>query len=351
MKNRSNVFLVVSGCLLCIAALLLVISLSPLRFPLTQESYPVGTTQNAPSTEATSIDTSGEAPQTVQEMIDALPGASNTEKQELARMFEIRDSEEYQEFLNAHSEKIEDTYEQTGKFDFSFQDYFDFFASQGMPEVDFAATMLDMFREYFPTGAPEDYEPEMAARFILAFWEAPGSRSEALLEAYGTVLAEPDFSAWTYGHFQGNVGEQIQWLEEQAALATAMGRVELSTDSPPAGGTEFANENIPDIGIERTRLSESKKEDQGQDLETLVLPADAPAPFTPERVSSIRETLNSYGSSEGMRHLLETDPEGALWLLRNFDAVDLGTWKSEPNPETRLISIPEQQDVPSWRKE
>ena len=158
----------------------------------------------------------------LKEVIDTLPSMSETEKQETMRFFEILSSQEYQAFLDTQMQEWETSYKETGVIDFSFQDFFDFFQSQGLPRGDFAQGATKKFREYFPTGEPEDYEAEMAARFQEVYWATPGTRTEAQTAAFLTLSEEPNFSAWMFGRFEGNLGQHLQWLDEQTAIATAL---------------------------------------------------------------------------------------------------------------------------------
>ena len=358
MPKKSIAFLLGISCLICIVVLFTVFRRAS---PPPVKKY-VGSTANVPA----AASETGESPRTqgknitaVKELLDTLPEISDVDKKETLRFFEILGSEEYQAFLDTYTQELKSTYEQTGLFSFHFQEYFDFFTSQGMPEADFEGSMMDIFQEYFPTGTPEDYETEMAIRFQEVFFATPGSRSEALLDSFLMLSAEPDFSAWLSGSFKGDIGKQVQWLEEQAAIATAIEHADIPTHSSPTPtGMEFAkDESIEhrNIDVETTRPSENKNLQQL--LETLAPGTDVPTDFTSERISSIYEKLHLYGTYDGLTSLLDTDPEGAAWLLENFDIDTIERWSSEPMTETQprppeveehLTPTTKRQEVPPW---
>jgi len=293
----------------------------------------------------------------VKERLDTLPGITDVDKKETLRFFEILGSEEYETFINTYTQELKSTYKQTGMFNFHFQNFFDFFTSQGMPEFDFEVSMLKIFQEYFPTGTPEDYETEMGIRFQEVFFATPGSRSEALLDTFLMLSAEPDFSAWLSGRFKGDIGKQIQWLEEQAAIATAMEHVDIPTNSLSVG-MEFAkDDSIEHLNIDEETTRPSENKNLQQHLETLAPQIDVPTHFTSERISFIYEQLRLYGTYDGLTSLFDTDPEGAVWLSENFDIDTIQRWLSVPRTKTqpRLLQVekhmtptPKRQEVPSW---
>ena len=358
MPKKSIAFLVGISCLICVVGLFLVF-LRALPPPVKKYvgSMPPANVPAAASETVESPMTRGKNITAVKELLDTLPGISDVDKKDTLRFFEILGSEEYQAFLDTSTQELKSTYEQTGMFDFDFQNVFDFFTSQGMPEFDSEVSMFTIFQEYFPTGTPEYYETEMAIRFQEVFFATPSSRSEALLDTFLMLSAEPDFSAWLSGRFKGDIGKQVQWFEEQAAMATAIEHADILTNSPPVGMEFDKDDSIehPNIDVETTRASENKN--MQQHLETLAPQTDVPTRFTPERISSIYEQLHLYGTYDGLISLFDTDPEGAVWLLENFDIPTIQRWSSVPMTETkprppegkeRLTPTMKRQEVPSW---
>ena len=358
MPKKSVAFLVGISCLICVVGLFLVFRrASPSLAKKSVGSMPAANLPAAASETGESPRTRGKNINAVKELLDTLPEISDVDKKETLRFFQILGSEEYQTFFDTYAQELKSTYEQTGIFDFHFQKYFDFFTSQGMPEFDFKAIMLNTFQEYFPTGTPEDYETEMAIRFQEVFFATPGSRSEALLDTFLMLSAEPDFSAWLSGRFKGDIGKQVQWLEEQAAIATAIEDADIPTQRLPLG-IEYVKDDSREprnTDVETTRPSENKNPQQ--QLETPVPRTDVPTHFTSERISFIHEQLHLYGTYDGLTYLFDTDPEGAAWLLENFDIDTIQQWSSESMPETQprlpevekhLTPTTKRQEVPSW---
>ena len=256
-----------------------------------------------------------------------------TEEDRLMEQFlEIEESSEYQNFVNTKTQEWVEAYKQTGIFNASFQDFLDFYESQGMPRIDFAEGALEAFREYFPEGGPEDYEAEMVARFQEAFWSTSGSRTYAMTDALSTLYEEPDFSAWMLGRFKGKIGLQLQWAETQAVTA-----MEILKDTPVKSDfilpapvslpTEDASdmsstpsETIPppaSQGVSQSNIDPTTSvETQG---------------FSPERIASVQQVLQEYGTDVGLLRLIETDPEGVNWLFENFRSMDeIDAWMSPP---------------------
>lgn len=279
----------------------------------------------------------------------------------LEAFFQIQESSEYQDFVDKKTQEWINTFKRTGIFNFSFQEFFDFLESQGMPRVDFVQESFEVFREYFPVGEPEDYDAEMAARFQEIFLATPGSRTEASLSTATTLYAEPDFSAWMLGRFKGELGPHLQWMDEQSAIAAG-----LESTSFPSSMEREATIPSPS-GVERshpTPLNESHHILPGENNESQqtnladMPPIDDPVSLSPKRISSLRETLHQYGVDEGLLHLLETDVEGAVWFLENFNSLDeLNSWIDESDTEApsakrqyqpNFQSLPTEE--PQWKE-
>ena len=211
--------------------------------------------------------------------------------------------------------------------DISFQDIFDFYASQGVPHFDFGQSTLERFREYFPEGEPEDYDQEMAARYREAFATTSGALVDSAPDALTAVLEEPDFSAWLFGRYKGDLGQMTRWHLEQTAIATGLEIFPMSPQEnvplmvPSITDAETANPTPP---------PGSPLAKPGERVDTLPPQVSVPVPFSTVRIASIRETLIRYGTNTGLLHLLETDVDAVDWLLEQFDSPDaIDAWLSE----------------------
>ena len=266
--------------------------------------------------------------QLVQEIVhangDTLQLMNETETELVERFWQILESSEYQEFVNTKMQEWALTYEQTGIFDFSFQDFFDFYESQGMPASSAAAEFFQLFRGYFPTGSPEDYEAEMASRFQDSFLAAPGTRTEARYYASRMLRAEPDYRAWTFGKFKGKIGAQIRWQEEQVVKALALEDA-ATRDTTHAQPPARSNSDVP-----RMLLTENNGPSSPPALGPPVGTNSTERLLPVEQKSTIQEILHHYDTDEGLLHLLETDKESAEWLLEHFNSLDeIEAWRDK----------------------
>ena len=353
MKNRGiYLFVFVCLCLFCLlGALYFMGSDSQNQVPI--KIYKATTFLNDKT--VNELDLDREPPQNVAatdpDNADILqPTLRKPDKDEIekARFLQIEQSPEYQDFVDSKMQELVKEYNQTGVLNFSFQEFFDFFTSQGMPHVDFAQGAHEAFREYFPTGEPEDYDVEMATRFLEVFLETHGTTSEASLYAANSLYAEPDFSAWILGRFKGELAPQLQWFDEQTAIATRLRNAFSSSDieeqAPLPALTEdekasssTSTSELPLSNPHNIETLEGEKASPPTSISELPLPnphniktVDAPTPLSTERILSIRETLRHYGTYNGMSLLLETDAEATRWLFENFNSLEqIKAWMSE----------------------
>ena len=290
---------------------------------------------------------------------------NETEEEQLkARFLQIEASSEFQTFVDTKMQQWVNAYNQTGIFNFSFQEFFDFFESQGMPRVDFAQSALEAFREYFPTGEPEDYDAEMATRFLEVFLEFSGTSTQASINTANALYAEPDFSAWILGRFKGQLGPQLQWMEEQTVIAMGSKNASFSsvieeqvtapsvTDgkkvSPPISASEPLSSKVsPPISASEPLSSNVAN----------IVPLDAAVPLSMERILSIRKTLHHYGPYNGVLYLLETDAEATQWLFKNFNTLDeINAWIENANKTmsselpTLVNPKPQSQELFPWNE-
>ena len=253
-----------------------------------------------------------------------------------AKFEQLEQSPEYQAFLQAKMQEWKNRVNQGKSPDFSFQEILDFYTSQGIgSHVDFAQESLEAFREYFPTGDPEDYDAEMVARFQEIFAVTPGTPAEASLSTSEILYAEPDFAAWILGRFKGELTPHMQWIDEQTAIAAHLENSPLPppTEVSPTGtsGTDVEM-TLPTTPAESPQTPPRESGEASQS--NIVNTPFSRAPLPIERISSLRETLRRYGTDEGLLHLLEIDGEGAGWLLDNFNSLDeINAWLSETSAE------------------
>ena len=223
------------------------------------------------------------------------------------------------------------------------------------------------FREYFPTGEPEDYEPEMRAKYAALFEGITAENETELVFANASkFITDSRNQAWIQGYFNR---EGISREETLTAWTSGI-RQELIQGHPSTGEiipdsvqVEFAiphdSDGFPEeaplqevntvIDVEPPESSEDAfPADAGPQkgpkiitadtLDTLELPelptAERietqlreqlnPERFSPQRLNTAMQTLNQYGPEEGVRRLKASDPEMAKIVERHLAA------KTEP---------------------
>ena len=249
----------------------------------------------------------------------------------------------------------------------------DFLESQGLPVK---REYPEMFRHYFPTGEPEDYEPEMRLKFARMFiaqapvdltnpLAAAGQRRKVILE----FLKKSDADiVWYVGQFgddwdtAGHIKREgeprssaREWLTDvQRNAASIVANVEaaeaLEIDTAPsasswdlssvmestsASHSEMAvpttldtSESAPMTNAEIRAEIESSLTPQPPDIPTAPSPdklgeiqsnleASLKLQFSSERFERAMETLEQYGPEEGLRRLRENDPEVAKQVERH----------------------------------
>ncbi len=208
------------------------------------------------------------------------------------------------------------------------------------------------FRGTFPSGAPSEYEPQMREKLSALIIEKGILDFEVLSE----FTADPRVKSWVMGYFRGDYdvnGEYVKWLGDvsrQALTPDPTQRVSETT-APPKTTESFHDANTPPAPTERSpederrQLAEVLKQFQQQDrsenkgkhvqmpdVQASELPTnESQVPelptnesfeknlrdaFSPPRFKRAIETLNRYGSKEGLRRLKESDPEVAKHIER-----------------------------------
>ncbi len=205
------------------------------------------------------------------------------------------------------------------------------------------------FREHFPTGEYEDYEPMMRKRLAELFFQAnlpqePSAISAVRLDTIA-VLSQfrdenPANNIWMRGYFNGYDGD-IAWANDIRNNAVDIIAESIAADNQtvPASTDPAAMSSTIDVTAEPVDSLSSRDEgpllfedlEQGiQTVETLEkqlteqlpsagsdLPTEADFQkvlrdrFSPQRFNSAMSILTQYGPEEGFRRLKQSDPEVA----------------------------------------
>ena len=281
-------------------------------------------------------------------------GEEELARPDIQKRIDLYDSPEYRELVKEHME--------SGSF--SRRKFWDVLESQGIP-VD-RGVFASLFREVFPTGEPEDYEPEMRlelAKLFLAAKPVDPADSRAVLRqglaVYAKFIKEGDKTfPWLAGRFDidwdgaimGNTENNpaFEWVKDVqrnaasiVANTEATGASVTDTDTPASSWdlssvmespSEFSDATtgesqsiFPPVPDSLARPAISKPE-----TDTAVAPGLTDVPKTPtelptvealeaslkeqfssERFGQAMDTLDRYGTEEGIRRLRENDPEVA----------------------------------------
>ena len=280
---------------------------------------------------------------------------STLREEELARhdtqkWINVYDSPEYLELVK---EEIE-----SGSY--SRRKFWNMLESQGIP-VDWGV-YTQLFRKVFPTGEPEDYEPEMClelAKLFLAAEPVDPADSRAVLRqglaVYSKFIKEGDKTfPWLAGRFDidfdgaimGNTENNpaFEWVKDvqrnAASIVAAAEAAEapgIDTDpstsswdmssvmeTPSTSDSETEMPTTPDSSASALMTDteiDAAMSSQPRDIPTPQRPdspsdmeASLKAQFPSERFERAMDTLEQYGSEEGVRHLRENDPDIAKWI-------------------------------------
>lgn len=273
---------------------------------------------------------------------------------DIQKRINLYDSPEFLEMVKEHME--------SGTF--SRRKFWKIFESQGVP-VDWGA-YTQLFRKVFPTGEPEDYEPEMRlelAKLFLAAEPVDPADSRAVLRqglaVYSKFMTQGDKNyPWLAGRFDidfdgaimGNTENNpaFEWVKDVqrnaasiVANAEATGASGTDTDtsasswdlssvmeSPPVSSDATTGESqsifppTPD-GLEPPAISKPETDTTvapgltdvpktPTELPTVeALEASLKEQFSSERFGQAMDTLERYGPEEGLRRLRANDPEVA----------------------------------------
>ena len=240
--------------------------------------------------------------------------------------------------------------------------FWDVFESQGIP-VD-RGVFAAVFRKVFPTGEPEDYEPEMRlemAKLFLAAEPVDLTDSRAAhtqrLKVYSKFMRQENRNfAWLAGRFDADWNgltrrdgnPALKWVTDvqqnaasivAGAEATGAPGTDANTsasswdlssvmESPPVSSDATTGESqsifppAPD-GLELPAISKPETDTAvapgltdvpktPTELPTVeALEASLKEQFSSERFGQAMDTLDRYGPEEGLRRLRENDPEVA----------------------------------------
>ena len=230
--------------------------------------------------------------------------------------------------------------------DFNLQEYMEIMMGENAPKIDLAEISQKAFRRHFPEGEPEDYEPQMAARIREIAFATPGDLPEVMQAVTMNLMKEKDFQFWALAHFKGELGQQMEWMKQEILTAKELADLQhtipenMSTfgetltaveTQNPATSTPISQTTAP-----TTDSIEPPPTHPSENVRTVAEgPAiDLPAQMSEVRITSIKEILSQHGTDGGLLHLLETDMEGANWLLERFgSSAEIETWLSEQSKE------------------
>ncbi len=332
MKTRF--FPIVLGvCLVSlIGVALFVVSRSQTEAPIASESI---TTTAAHQTEETNVSTTStrdaeEVAKNPQSAKSPAPSAEETAKMDAVK----------QQLVQSLAQRFEGkTLADAPDIDFSLQEMLDIFAdAQGKERIDIGQIGLYAFQEFGPGGDPADYEPEMAAKVHEMVFNTPGDFREVLSVVGDAAHENQDFLVWNLAYFKGDIGAGMGWMMEQILVA---GNLEEDPFSVPP---EMAPLFAPAVPEETSSTAPPTF------VETADSQPDAPAPMSTARITTIRETLSSHGTDEGILHLLETDEAAANWILERFgSSEEIKAWlASDEQPPAAPKQAPSsQQPLPT----
>lgn len=232
--------------------------------------------------------------------------------------------------------------------DFNIQEYMNIFMGENGPKIDFAKISQEAFRRHFPEGKPEDYEVEMAKRIHEIVAATPGNFQEVMSVVTLNLAREQDFQFWALANFKGEMGQQMDWMTQQILVGGELENIQYDIPEDLSTFTQMftevapqdsaaASTPTPQTATDTTETIESQPVDPSGSATVVAERSeiDLPMPMSAARINSIKEILSQHGTDEGLLQLLETDTEGANYLLERFDSPDeIETWLSEQSTES-----------------
>ena len=225
--------------------------------------------------------------------------------------------------------------------DFNIQEYMNIFMGE---KIDFAEISQKAFQRHFPEGEPEDYEVEMAARIHEIVAATPGDFQEVMSAVTMNLAREQDFQFWALANFKGEIGQQMDWMTQQILVGGELENIQYDIPEDMSTFTQMFSEIEPrdsTVPTPQTETDTTKpigsppvNPSESATVAAEGSKTDLPIPMSTARINSIKEILSQHGTDEGLLHLLETDTEGANYLLERFDSSDqIETWLSEQSAE------------------
>ena len=245
----------------------------------------------------------------------------------------------------------------------SYRKFWDVLESQGIP-VD-REVFAKLFHKVFPTGEPEDYEPEMRLEMAKLFLASepvdltdPIAAHSHRVEVYSKFMRQTDKNfVWLAGFFDADwdgvhrttSNPALEWMTDvqrnaasivQNAETVGVNTPEIQTsapswdmssvmDPPAASDRETEEPTTLDTSQRATMTDAEIKAEIERSLthQTPEIPTTTPpdtpgeiqnnlettlkAQFSSERFDRAMDTLDRYGPEEGLRRLRENDPEVA----------------------------------------
>ena len=275
----------------------------------------------------------------------------------------VRDFLNKRAFTEAENQKLEQVFKSPAYQQFlttnpnSVKAILDFFASQGVKlrYNQFLAEFHELFQEHFPQDSADALEPKMREKLSTLFWESniqfgTDTASESVRDVIVEFLVEEPNIVWAMAHFEGDYFAIGRWAmdvlqnpilpaeeepdfsdtpqpiipaeDERVNTETAPHPTEPQIDGEPVQSVESpsfedfdsSTEGEDDIftesevDIEEALTSESSTKES---LETFLRGS-----FSPERFNRAMQTLNRYGTEEGLRRMKALDPEMAEHVTR-----------------------------------
>lgn len=231
--------------------------------------------------------------------------------------------------------------------DFNIQEYMNIFMGENGPKIDFAKISQEAFRRHFPEGEPEDYEVEMAQRIHEIVAATPGNFQEVMSAVTMNLAREQDFQFWALANFKGEIGQQMDWMTQQILVGGELENIQYDIPEDLSTFTQMLTEinpqdsaavstPTPQTATDTTETIESQPVDPSGSASVRAAGSEIEpsTPMSAARINSIKEILSQHGTDEGLLQLLETDTEGANYLLERFDSpAEIETWLSEQSTE------------------
>ena len=246
---------------------------------------------------------------------------------EFQQFMQVIESPQYTAFIESEPETL--------------GDFFDFFASQGLP-VD-KNQMFNIFLELAPVGTPEQLEQRARVTLSIEFQQMPYNiRSRQGMQAFQQIieefLADEQNTAWMMTHFNGNFMAFGDWTIDvfrnpirDIPDPTELVEIEIpkqpkSKQEPPdtenktvlpqqPSGNEEVIQSV-DIDDPKPHLEPKPLASFEQEFETLLRKEFDTQELTKEKLNTAMQYLIILGEEEGLKRLMVDDPKTAAQIER-----------------------------------